>query len=105
VQIAFLIGERRHLLGADDARWLEQRIRATCIDGSDRPVDADALPCLQLADRLATDLEHGTSESIELAPAHIRGLTEHVLEPSGGREREMEALYLALRSFRAESDL
>lgn len=105
MQIEFLIGRKRYLLGDDDARWLEQRIRATCVDRSHRPVDADALPCLQLADMLANDLHHGASEPIELGPSHVRGLTEHVLGGSAEEfKHEMQALYVALLRFRAEND-
>jgi hypothetical protein len=104
VQIEFVIGGKRHLLGEADARWLEQRIRATCVDNSHRPVDADALPCLQLADLLSDDLEHGSTEPIELNPSHVRGLTEHVLGGDALHEHEMQALYVALLRFRAEGD-
>ena len=102
MQIEFLIGGERHLLGEADVRWLEARIRATCIDQSHRPIDADALPCLQLADLLSDDLEHGSTEPIELDPAHVRGLTEHVLGGSAEHEHEIQALYVALLRFRAE---
>jgi hypothetical protein len=105
VQVEFLLGEQHYLLGDADARWLEQRIRATCIDQSHRPVDADALPCLQLADLLSDDLEHGSTEPIELNPAHVRGLTEHVLGGSVEYEHEIQALHVALLRFRAENDI
>ena len=40
MQIVFLIGGQRYVLGENDARWLEERIRTTCVDSSHRPVDA-----------------------------------------------------------------
>lgn len=105
MQIEFLLGEHHYVLGDADARWLEQRIRATCVDRSRRPVDADALPCLQLADLLSNDLEHRSTEPIELDPAHVRGLTEHVLGGSAEYEHEIQALHVALLRFRAENDI
>ena len=104
MQIEFLIGGQRHVLGENDARWLEERIRATCVDSSHRPVDADALGCLQLADLLSNDLEHGATEPIALDPSHVRGLTEHVLAESPEYDPEIQALNVALLRFRAEND-
>ena len=104
VQIEFLIGGERHLLDEADARWLEERIRATCVDSSHRPVDADALPCLQLADLLSDDLELRATEPIELDPSHVRGLTEHVLAGSPEYDQDIQALNVALLRYRAEND-
>ena len=104
MQIEFLIGGQRYVVGENDARWLEERIRSTCVDSSHRPVDADALPCLQLADLLSDDLERRETELIELDVSHVRGLTEHVL---GGRteyDDEIQAFHVALLRFRAEND-
>ena len=105
MQIAFLIGGNRHVLGEADARWLEERIRATCVDSSHRPVDADALPCLQLADLLSEDLARRATEPIELDVSHVRGLTEHVLRESPEYDNEIQALNLALLRFRAENGI
>ena len=104
MQIEFQIGGQRYILGENDARWLEERIRATCVDSSHRPVDADALGCLQLADLLSNDLEHGATEPIELDPSHVRCLTEHVLAESPEYDPETQALNVALLRFRAEND-
>ena len=104
VQIEFLIGEQRYVLGENDARWLEERIRITCVDESHRPIDADALPCLQLADLLSDDLESGATVPIELNPSHVRGLTEHVLAGSPEYDHEIQALNVALLRYRAEND-
>jgi hypothetical protein len=104
VQIEFLIGGQRHVLGENDARWLEERIRATCVDSSHRPVDADALECLQLADLLSDDLENDATEPIELDPSLVRGLSEHVLAESPEYDHEIQALNVALLRFRAEND-
>jgi hypothetical protein len=104
VQIEFLIGGERHLLGEADARWLEECIRATCVDSSHRPIDADALPCLQLADLLSDDLERRETELIELDVSHVRGLTEHVLGGRAEYDQEIQAFYVTLLRFRAEND-
>jgi hypothetical protein len=104
VQIKFLIGGQHYVLDENDARWLEERIRTTCVDGSHRPIDADAVPCLQLADLLSEDLERRATEPIELSPSHVRGLTEHVLAGSPEYDREIQALNVALLRFRAEND-
>ena len=104
MQIEFQIGGQRYILGENDARWLEERIRATCVDSSHRPVDADALGCLQLADLLSNDLEHGATEPIELNPSQVRALTEHVLAGGPEYDHEMQALNVALLRFRAEND-
>lgn len=102
MQIEFLLGGQRYVLGENDARWLEERIRATCVDSSHRPVNADALPCLQLADLLSADFERRATEPIELNAGHVRGLTEHVLAESPEHDQEIQALYVALLRFRAE---
>ena len=104
MQIEFLIGWQRYVLSENDARWLEERIRATCVDSSHRPVDADALPCLQLADVLSDDLERQATEPIELNPSHVRALTERVLAGGPEYDHEMQALNVALLRFRAEND-
>ena len=105
MQIEFLIGGQRYVLGENDARWLEERIRTTCVDESHRPVDADALPCLQLADLLSDDLESGATVAIDLNPSHVRGLTEHVFQGSAEYDHEIQALRVALLRFRAENDV
>jgi hypothetical protein len=104
VQIEFLIGGQRYAVGENDARWLEERIRSTCVDSSHRPVDADALPCLQLADLLSDDLELRATGPIELDPSHVRGLTEHVLAGSPEYDHEIQELNVALLRYRAEYD-
>ena len=104
MQIEFLIGGVRHVLGETDARWLEERIRETCVDSSHRPIDADALPCLQLADLLSEDLERRATEPIELDVSHVRGLTEHVLGERAEYDHEIQALNIALLRFRAENN-
>jgi len=104
MQIEFLIGGQRYLLGENDARWLAERIRMTCVDSSHRPIDADALPCLQLADLLSDDFQRRATEPIELSPSHVRGLTEHVLAGSPEYDHEIQALNVALLRFRAEHD-
>ena len=104
MQIEFLIGGQHYALGENDARWLEERIRTTCVDSSHRPVDADALPCLQLADLLSDDLDRQATEPIELSPSHVRGLTEHALAGSPEYDHEIQALNVALLRFRAEND-
>jgi hypothetical protein len=105
VQIEFLIGGQRYVLGKNDARWLEKRIRTTCVDSSHGPIDVDTLPCLQLADLLSEDLERRATEPIELSPSHVRGLTEYVLADSPEYDHEIQALKIALLRFRAENDL
>ena len=104
MQIEFLIGGQRYVVGENDARWLEERIRSTCVDSSHRPVDADALPCLQLADLLSDDLDLRATEPIELDPSHVRGLTEHVLVASPEYDPDIQALNVALLRYRAEND-
>ena len=104
MQIELLIGAQHYVLGENDARWLEERIRTTCVDGSHRPVDADAVPCLQLADLLSDDLELRATEPIELNASHVRGLTEHVLAESPEYDPEIQALKVALLRFRAENN-
>ena len=98
-----LIGGQRYVLGENDARWLEERIRTTCVDSSHRPVDADALPRLQLADLLSDDLELRATEPIEVNPSHV-GLTEHVLAGSREYDHEIQALSVAILRYRAEND-
>jgi hypothetical protein len=104
MQIELLIGGQHYALGENDARWLEERIRTTCVDSSHRPVDADAVPCLQLADLLSDDLELRATEPIELNASHVRGLTEHVLAESPEYDPEIQALKVALLRFRAENN-
>jgi hypothetical protein len=104
VQIELLIGGQRYVLDENDARWLEERIRTTCVDNSHRPIDADAIPCLQLADLLSDDLDLRATEPIELNPSHVRGLTEHVLAESPEYVPEIQALKVALLRYRAEND-
>ena len=104
MQIEFLIGGQRYVVGENDARWLEERIRSTCVDSSHRPVDADALPCLQLADLLSDDLDLRATEPIELDPSHVRGLNEHVLAGSPEYDHDIQALNVALLRYRAEND-
>ena len=105
VQIEFLIGEQRYVLGENDARWLEERIRITCVDESHRPIDADALPCLQLADLLSDDLESRRDGANRAQPvARASGLTEHVLAGSPEYDHEIQALNVALLRYRAKND-
>lgn len=83
----------------DDSEWLEQRIRTTCVDTSHRPRDMDAVACLQLADMLAAEHPGHRLEPIELTLPQVRGLTEHVLEPSIVQEHGMQEFSDALRGF------
>ncbi len=99
----FLIGGLAYSLDDEGVRWLEQRIRATCVDASHRPLDADALACLQLADMLADDLAQGVpTEPIELSQSDARGLTGHVLGLVAAQEHGIESFYDALLRFGAE---
>jgi hypothetical protein len=43
MKIVLLIGAMSYVLSEQDARWLEGRIRSTCVDDSHRPLDSDAL--------------------------------------------------------------
>ncbi len=104
MQLELLIGASPFALSEEDAWWLTHRIRETCVDVSRRPLDTDAMACLQLADVLADDLERGDSpEPIELGHSHARGLTEHVLGLGAAQEHELEAFYAALLRFRGNS--
>ena len=104
MQIELLVGAASFALEEEDAWWLVHRIRETCVDDSRRPVDAEALLCLQLADVLCEDLDAGNSpEPIELGQSHANGLTEHVLAPGAVQEHEMQPLYAALLRFRGDS--
>ncbi len=101
VEVVLLIGARPHCLTAEQARWLEDRIRSTCVDDMGRPPDSDALACLQLADVLAEDLDAGEHiEPIELGRSHAVGLTEYVLNVGAAAEHDMPAFYEALIRFR-----
>jgi hypothetical protein len=94
-----LIGGLAFPLGADNAQWLEQRIRTTFVDASHRPREVDGVVCLQLADLLAEEHPGHGLEPIELTLPQARGLTKHVLVPSVAQEHEMERLYDALLRF------
>ena len=101
VEVVLLIGARPYRLTADQARWLEDRIRSTCVDDMGRPADSDALACLQLGDELAEDLDAGEHiEPIELGCSHAVGLTEYVLDVGATAEHDMPAFYEALIRFR-----
>ena len=101
MQIELLVGAAGLSLDEEEAWWLVHRIRETCVDDSHRPLDAEALACLQLADVLADDLERGESpEPVELGRAHALGLTEHVLSQSAVQEHGIAALYGALLRLR-----
>ena len=63
MEIVLLIGAQPYRLADDEARWLEERIRSTCLDDLGRSHDSDAIACLQLADVLADDLEMGNTKS------------------------------------------
>ena len=86
-------------LDRDEAKWLEQRIRTTCVDASHRPRDMDALACLQLADMLAEEHPGRRLEPIELTLLQARGLLEYVLEPSIVQEHKMQEFSSALWKF------
>ena len=101
MEIVLFIGARPHRLADDEARWLEERIRSTCLDDLGRSPDADALACLGLADVLAEDLDAGEHpEPIELGRSHAIGLTEYVLTTGAAAEHGMEKFYDALVRFR-----
>jgi hypothetical protein len=96
VEIVLLIGAQPYRLGEEDARWLEDRIRSTCVDDLGRAPDSDALACLHLAEDLAGERE----EPIELGRSHAVGLTEYVLTPVAAAEHDIQALHDALIRFR-----
>jgi hypothetical protein len=99
--VLLLIGARPYRLTAEQARWLEDRIRSTCVDDMGRPRDSDALACLQLADVLVEDLDAGEHiEPIELGRSRAAGLTECVLNVGAAAEHDMPAFYEALIRFR-----
>jgi hypothetical protein len=79
-EIVLLIGAELYRLSAADARWLDDRIRTTCLDEIGRSHDLDARASLGLAEALREDLEAGQHpEPIELGRSHAVGLTEYVL--------------------------
>ena len=97
----FLIGARPYTLTAEQASWLDERIRATCVDDIGRSHDSDANACLQLADVLREDLEAGEHpDPIELGRSHAVGLTEYVLTASAAAEHDIRGLYESLVRFR-----
>ena len=90
-------------LDRDDAQWLEELIRATCVDASHRPRDIDAVACLQLADMLADEHPGRRLEPIALTLPQARGLTAHVLSPSIAQERGLQTFYDVLRQFTSDN--
>ena len=101
MEITLLIGARPYRLEVDDARWLDELIRTTCVDHAGRSYDPDAVACLQLADVLREDLEAGAHlEPIELGRSHAVGLTEHVLTRAAAVEHDMDGFYEGLIRFR-----
>ena len=97
----FLIGARPYTLTAEQARWLDDRIRATCVDDLGRSHDSDANACLQLADVIREDFEAGEHPApIELGRSHAVGLTEYVLTAAAAAEHDLAGLYEGLVVFR-----
>ena len=78
MQIELLIGGQRYVLGENDARWLEERIRTTCVDSSHRPSTPTRFHACSSLTSSPTISRPGDG-AIELDPSHVRGLTEHVL--------------------------
>jgi Holliday junction resolvase len=79
-----------------------ERIRATCVDSSHRPV-VDALSaCNSLT--CCPKIRERRDQPIELDPSLVRGLTEHALAESPAYDPEIQALNVALLRFRAEND-
>jgi hypothetical protein len=61
VELEVLIGAASFRLEEEEAWDLVHAIREKCVDADHRPLDADALRCLQFADVLAEDLDRGES--------------------------------------------
>jgi hypothetical protein len=102
MEIELLVGASPYAIDRTQAQWLARRIRATCLDSSHRPLDAQARACLQLADVLAEDLTRGSSpEPVELGLSHARGLTAHVLGSGAAQEHDLVELYEALLRLRS----
>ena len=99
--LELLVGSARFRLEEEEAWDLVHRIRARCVDDDHRPLNADALRCLQLADVLADNLESVDRPApIGLDQAHARALTDHILTPSLMVTDELRALSDALVRFR-----
>jgi hypothetical protein len=90
-------------LDSEDADWLAQRIRTTCVDASHRPRDVDALACLQLADALSEEPRGHRLEPVEVTHPQARGLIKHVLASDAAQERGMHALRDALVQFSSDN--
>jgi hypothetical protein len=101
VEIVLLIGARPYTLAAAQAEWMDDRIRATCVDEIGRTQDPDAIACLQLAEVIHGDLEAGEHpEPIELGRSHAVGLTEYALTAGAAAEHDMRGFYDSLIRFR-----
>ena len=101
MEIMLLIGARPYRLDEEEARWLDDLIRVTCVDHAGRSHDADAVACLGLADVLREDLESGRHpEPIYLGRSHAVGLTEHVLTRAAAVEHDLDGFYEGLIRFR-----
>ena len=101
MEIVLLIGARPYTLTTAQAEWLDDRIRATCVDEIGRTQDPDAIACLQLAEVIRGDLKAGEHpQPIELGRSHAVGLTEYALTAVVAAEHGMDSFYDTLVLFR-----
>lgn len=97
IEVELLIGAESCRLGEEDAWELVHAIRARCIDREHRPLDLDAVQCLQLADTLAIALEDGKSHPlVDVSLPQARALADYVLTPSIARSKQLQNLFASL---------
>jgi hypothetical protein len=100
MQLELLVGTSSFRIEEEEAWDLVHAIRERCVDGDHRPLDSDALRCLQLADVLAEELDQGHSpEPVEVGLPQARVLTDYVLTTSVMRTDELRAFFDALVHF------
>jgi hypothetical protein len=100
MDIEVLVGAASFALAEEETWDLVHAIREKCVDSDHRPLDSDALRCLQFADVLAEDLDQGHSaEPVEVGLSQARVLADYVLAPSLMRSGQLRAFFDALVRF------
>jgi hypothetical protein len=104
VEIELFVGAASFRLGDDEAWALVHAIREKCVDTDHRPLDADSVRCLQLADMLAQDLDRGDAPApVDVDLPQARVLTGYVLTPSVMETDQLRSLFDALVRFASDS--
>lgn len=100
IELELRVGEASGVVEEEDAWELVHAIRERCVDAEHRPLNLEAVHCLQLADVLATALDGTESPaSIEVTPPQARMLADSILTPSIARSETLRDLFTELVRF------